>query len=312
MIEAQPGPLLRYGNRNPAGYGASSPGANSDLGPGATIGEIGLLDPRVGYNVTRKGFIGFGMGYRRVLSQVPSAIATANIAALAHVVNGTPMTLVSATGSGITVVGTSGFTAFANNNQLIPAGACAIDGLPSLTSFGSPDSNGEYKVNFYNAGSMISRAVSITGVTAGAGGNFIVAGYDWYGYPMTQLITVAAGVNTVNSLKAFKFVVSVTPQFTDAHNYSVGTADVYGFPIQAGFFHDTLIWWNETLITANTGFVVPDVTNPATNATGDVRGTYATQSASDGTKRLTIAQSAQLGGCVTVNGATSLFGISQV
>ena len=66
----------------------------------------------------------------------------------------------------------------------------------------------------------LARCVSITGASGGAGGTFTIAGWDIYSTPMTQTITVAAGVNTVNSTKAFKYIQSVTPNFTDAHNYS--------------------------------------------------------------------------------------------
>jgi len=111
----------------------------------------------------------------------------------------------------------------------------------------------------------------------------------------------------VNSTKAFKFIYSVTPQFTDAHNYSVGTADIFGFPMQVQSFDECLLYWNSALITASTGFVAADTTSPATAATGDVRGTYAVQSSSDGTKKLAmvvqIAASRQAS-------ATGLFGVT--
>jgi hypothetical protein len=134
---------------------------------------------------------------------------------------------------------------------------------------------------------------------------------------MSQLITVAAGVNTVASTKAFKYIASVVPQFTDAHNYSVGTTDVYGFPIRSDAFYtgglgDVQIYWNGAAITATTGYTAASgtaLTTGSTTTTGDVRGTYATQSASDGTKRLIIIQSPLLPNTASVVG---LFGANQV
>jgi hypothetical protein len=71
-------------------------------------------------------------------------------------------------------------------------------------------------------------------------------------------------------------------------NVTVGTGDVFGFPLRADFVHEVSIYWNSAAITASTGFVAAVTTSPATATTGDVRGTYAVQSSSDATKRLAI------------------------
>lgn len=274
----------------------------------------GIQDHRMAYNArgssaTQPGIVGwYGVGEVVVADYVPSAIATANIAALANVHSGTAMTLVSSSGSGITVLSTSAPAFFMPTGLSLSAGV-VIDGLPSLHVFGS---GGNFQTGLYNRGTYVGRGVSITGVSGGSGGTFTVAGYDIYGYPMTQLVTVAAGVNTVDTLKTFKAVTSVTPNFTDAHNYSVGTADIYGFGILATYFGDVSINWASAVITANTGFVTADTTSPATNATGDVRGTYAVQgTSSDGTRRLVMSVTPTLGSLVT-NPTTGLFGQPQV
>lgn len=305
MKAAWSGPLVVFGSRqNPAAGGSNNP----DQGPGAMLGGNGLIDPRVNYNVTRKGWIGMGVGDYRVLSAVPAALGLGTVAAAAHVATGVAMTLAGAS-AGITVVGVGGFNPPGNPGVTIPAGALVLDGLPTLINYGLADSNGNYNNSVYNNSSLLSRAVSITGVGAGAGGNFLVSGWDAYGYPMTQLVTVAAGVNTVATLKAFKFIGSIVPQFTDAQNYSVNTTDVFGIPIRAAIFSETIIHWNETLITANTGFVGAVATSPSTNLLGDVRGTYAVQSASDGVKRLTIRVSPGQANLAT---SVGVFGVPQV
>jgi hypothetical protein len=272
----------------------------------------GIQDHRMAYNsrgssATQPGIVGWYGSFPLVANYVPSAIATANIAALAHVGSGTAMTLVSSSGSGITVLTTAAPAFFMPTGLSLAAGV-VIDGLPSLAVFGS---GGNFQTGFYNRSTYVGRGVSISGVSGGAGGTFTVAGYDIYGYPMTQLVTVAAGANTVNTLKTFKAIASVTPNFTDAHNYSVGTADLFGFGILASFFGDTRIVWNNAEITASTGFTAADTTSPATNATGDVRGTYAVQSASDGTKRLMMQVTPTLGS-IASNPTTGLFGQPQV
>ena len=281
--------------------------------PSADFLGSGIQDHRMAYNSrgsssVQPGIIAwYGATDPVVANIVPSAIATANIAALAHVVSGTAMTLVSSTGAGITVLSTAAPAVFPLVGRTVSAGV-AIDGLPTLAVFGS---GGNFQTGYYNRSTCVGRGVSISGVSGGAGGTFTVAGYDIYGYPMTQLVTVAAGANTVNTLKTFKVIVSVTPNFTDAHNYSVGTADIYGFGILATYFGDVRINWDSAVVTANTGFVTADTTSPATTATGDVRGTYAVQSASDGTRRLIMRVTPTLIGLVT-NPTTGLFGQLQV
>lgn len=121
----------------------------------------------------------------------------------------------------------------------------------------------------------LARGVQIVGSSGAAGGNFLVSGFDTYNQPMTALITVAAGASTGWSTKCFKYIVSVVPQFTDAHNYSVGTSDVFGFNYRSGVWDDAAAgtcWAGAEVITA-TGFTAAEATSPATSSTGDVRGT---------------------------------------
>lgn len=153
---------------------------------------------------------------------------------------------------------------------------------------------------------MIARAVSISGVSGGAGGDFTVRGYSVYGIPMAETITVAAGANTVNGKKAFKFVTSVTPLFTDAHNYSVGVADVYGLPLRADAFGYVQATFNNQL-TTNPTFVAA-VTSASTGTSGDTRGTIVVTA--DNTKRLQVMQGvsvAQLA-ALTPGSTVGLFG----
>lgn len=291
MISAQPGPLIIWG-QGPAIPGSGSAGVlppqdyNPDLSYSGFAPGTGLLDVRKGYlnggaaNAQLAVIFAGGGGYI-ALDQAPSAIATANIAALANATSGTKMTLVSTTGAGITVM-TAAYTS-PSTGLTVPSGSLVIDGLPGSITIGS---NGS--ILLPDPRTMIARAVSITGVSGGAGGHFIVAGADLFGNPQTENITATSGATTTAGKKAFKFVYSVTPQFTDAHNYSIGTADVFGFPLRVDEFAFAAITWNNGGITANTGFVAADATSPATATTGDVRGTYATQSASDGTKKLQV------------------------
>jgi hypothetical protein len=296
------GPLIVYGTRAPIGSGGSE---NPELAPSIFWGGVGMIDPRPGYNVTRWGAIGIGSGNSAIVNQVPSAISAVNIAALQVPVSGTALTLVSSTGAGITVTGNA-LVIYGSGNT-VPAGSLAIDGTPTLVGFGLPQlSSGHTKVAFYDPTKAVARAIRVTSVGNDSAGYFTISGTDLYGYPQTQKLTGAnAGIAT--TLKTFKFIYSIVPGGTmSGSNVSVGTADIYGFPLLSSFWGDQQVFWNSALITANTGYVAADTTSPATSLTGDVRGTYATQSASDGTKRLIMYVSPSVSNLGL--GVTGMFG----
>lgn len=184
---------------------------------------------------------------------------------------------------------------------------------PSYPLYAAPYVEGGVGL-FYDSRRIFSRGISITGVSGGAGGNFTVVGYDGWGQPQTEVITVAAGVNTVKSVKTYKYLTSITPTFTDAHNYSVNTADLFGFPLFSKYFEELLVYMAGSLITANTGWTAGDTTSPATTTTKDVRGTYALQTASNGTRRLVIYQLPSFQEVVgaSPSNPTSLYGVTPV
>lgn len=276
------GPLIVYGTRPPLGSGGSE---NPALAPSLFWGGANMYDARAGYNQTKAGAIGFGGGESALINQVPSVISAVNIAASQTPV-AAALTLVSATGAGITVLAAA-TTVWASGN-VIPAGALAIDGAPGLVSFGSNSEAGNYTyISMYDPTKSIARNVRITSGGNDSGITFTVAGYDLYGYPQTETIT-GANAGIAAGKKAFKFITSITPSAAVASTASAGTGDVYGFPLLSSFWGDQSVIWNNGNIAANTGFTAADTTSPATSTTGDVRGTYAVQSASDGTKRLMI------------------------
>lgn len=186
------------------------------------------------------------------LNQLPLTLATANIAALQASASGVVLTL--AAGTGITT------------------------GL-------APDGSGAtvYILD-------VPRCVSLTSTSNLSAINYLIVGYDQYGKKLSALL-VGPNNNTVNTLKAFQSVLSVTAQGTSASTVSVGTSDIFGLPfrmIDAGYILSAK-WANVLAQNAGT-FVVADQTTPATNATGDVRGTYAQSgAASNGSRRLVIA-----------------------
>jgi len=169
-------------------------------------------------------------------------------------------------------------------------------GLPG-TPLGAPASAGiaYYPYNVTGACVMfdprqgVGRALQYVSSSASdSTATLTVAGYDVFGIPMTETITLN-GTSVVNGKKAFKFINSVTTGVaTLVGNVSVGTTDTFGINFRADSFSYLQIAVSDTVITANTGFTKADITPVATATTGDVRGTYTAQTAPDGTKRVVI------------------------
>jgi hypothetical protein len=178
-------------------------------------------------------------------------------------------------------------------------GVAGIAGVPRIP-FGPSGT-----VQLYNPWCSLARNVRIT-TASGDTAVYTVSGYDIYGYPMTEAIT-ANGATTVSGKKAFKWISSVVPVGTVGATVTVGTGDVFGFPLYSGSFYDLNITWAGANITATTGYTA-GVTTAASSTTGDVRGTYAVQSASDGTKELVIVQSPSPWNAATMSG---IFGVTQ-
>src|SRR6185437_10847613 len=288
-ISSDTGPLLIG---TPGNSAASAnpiffiPDNNPDLGPSAFQVGFGVLDARMGIlngsqAATAQAAVLWSNTDLLGVFQAPSTAAAANIAAAANPTSGTPLALVSSSGSGVTVLASA--VLIPPTGITVAAGSLALDTAPVVLTYGQ---NGS--VVTMDPRNQLARCVSVTGVSGGSGGTILVSGADVWGAPMSQLITLASGVNTVNSTKAFKFIYSATPQFTDTHAISVGTADIFGFPFRVDDWTQCSVYWNNAAITASTGFVAA-VTTTATTTTGDVRGTYAVQSASDGTKKLSLS-----------------------
>lgn len=278
-----------------------------DSGPSSFFSGFTLFDPRYAYKggagTENSALMSIGAGLNGgyiELDQAPSAITSQNIAAAAAVTSGTNMTLVSSTGAGITVL--SSALTIPQTGNVVPSGKLAIDLAPGLVYFGAYKSTA-----VADPTKNVARAVSILVQSGGIGGTMLIQGSDLYGFPQTEKITVASsptGTTSTNGKKAFKFISAATPQFSDAKSYSIGTSDIYGFPLRSDSFAYTDISWAGTPVVSSAGYVAA-ISSAATNTTGDVRGTYAVQSASDGTKALQIFQYVSVANVSTIAG---LFG----
>jgi len=130
----------------------------------------------------------------------------------------------------------------------------------------------------------IARGGRVVGTTSGTGGTVTVNGYDIYGAPMTETITLGAGVATGYGVKAWKYIASVVPNFTDTINITVGTTDVFGFHHRASYWEDVRVSWAAALMTATQGYTAPlALITASTATTADVRGTIQTGASGGGT-----------------------------
>ena len=175
----------------------------------------------------------------------------------------------------------------------------------SRLGFGSANT-----IQMWNPQALSARNVTVNPTTAAGTVIWTVAGYDVYGYPMTETITTAAGSTAVAGKKAFKYIASITPNTTDTGSFTFGTGTVFGFALRSDTFGDVIINYaaasqNPALITANTGYVAA-VKTYATSATGDVRGTYSATAAV--ANRFVFKQSPPL---YNVGSTVGLFGVTQ-
>lgn len=152
----------------------------------------------------------------------------------------------------------------------------------------------------------VPRAVAIWGTTGTTVTNITVQGWDTYQVPMTCTLSGPSGFTSVTTSKVFAYVKSVTAAGNTTSGVSVGTADVFGFPVRIDNFGDVHLTWSSAVVTASTGFTAAVTTDPATATTGDVRGKYAAQSAADGSKRLTAFIA-----CPTVSTVARVYGVAQ-
>jgi hypothetical protein len=131
------------------------------------------------------------------------------------------------------------------------------------------------------------RAVSVSLVTGGTPRAYTISGFDYYGQPMSEVITSVAAATT-NGKKAFYQITSVSGAGASVTAVTVGTTQLIGLPVRVidgGYICH--VGWNGSFA-IDGGSLVVAATVPATTTTGDVRGTFSPSNAPDGIKRLVI------------------------
>lgn len=303
-ISAFSGPFVSFPETNTSSLVQSNP----EGGPSMFNHGIALLDPRApftyqpGQNFGKQvsGWLSLNC---QTIDQVPQTATINNIVISSGATASVAMTLVAANTTGITV---SSQVVNALTGQLV-TGLLALDSAMTTFGFGSANT-----IQIWDPTKAISRNIRIS-----ANGNdtsvvFTIRGYDLYGFPLTEAITGANGTSGTASIasgvKAFKYIASVTPSANSGSTgVTVGTGDVIGLPLRADRFSELTAWLGNTAVVASTGFTA-GVTTAATSTSGDVRGTYALQTGSNGILRLAIKQAPQV---QNTTSSTGLLGVAQ-
>jgi hypothetical protein len=293
-------------------------GTGSSVSPDAAIsyayGGGGLLDHRMPYNkynsVAAGGamasVVGWACGnYPAILDQVIAsapAATTGGIVAAAVTTSGTPMTLTAAATLTNGALVTAAALTTMPFGTVIPAGTVVIQSQMVYSVLGIRDITAAYDPT-----NACTRALAVTGVAGGTGGAFTVRGWDVYGQPMSEVITATAGATTTNGKKAWKWIKSITPGFTDGtHNYTFDVLNIFGLHLAVDTAAYVDSWIAGTGFQANPTVVAADATSPATGTTGDVRGTFALTPAG---ARITVFVTPSSARLFNASLATGLFGV---
>jgi hypothetical protein len=331
-ITAFSGPIGQFGTVLTASAGTGLLGLdtehNNQRGPMfSDLGDM-LMDPRVafafqpGSAVTAKTF-GF-YNNQFLVDYVPLTINTSALNASSIVSTG--VTTYSIPSSlGVSSNGIISTTIIAPETGTATGTLLAIDSTAAYVTFGSDGA-----LAAWNPSAGTGRNVQIITSSSGDGGTFSIAGRDMYGFKITESIALSQGTTnssgvTMKTQKAFKYISSIknttTPTSTGV---SIGFGDTYGFPLYTpyvGFNSQVAILASGVgsslggivnLSSGNT-ILAAGTSITQTSTTADVRGTFASTTASNGVVRIqmlcTPVASAAAG--ITSTNVAPFFGATQ-
>ena len=143
----------------------------------------------------------------------------------------------------------------------------------------------------WNPAWAIRRCIIFTNNGNDTSGTYTIAGFDEYGFPMTQTVT-GPSTSTVTTTKAFKYIASVTPAGTiNSTTLSVGTTDTYGLALRVDLQPYVQAFFNGAPQASGGATLVLTAADiqTATATSGDVRGTVSGSSITgNGSSRLTL------------------------
>lgn len=283
---------------------------NQDRAPSLYDLSVGMLDPRSAYNYepgSAAGTLLMGfLGGRALVDYLPSAVSSNNLATNQAPTSSSLVTLTA--GTGITQT-----TIIAPETGAASETLLCIDSTAAYLTFGSGG------VAVWNPAAGTGRAISVTTSSSGDLGSFMISGRDMYGYKMSESLSVTGSSATVLSRKAFKYVSGVrASSVITSTGILVGVSDTFGLPLVAlnsGVDLQIRVIATSSLASNNSsGAITTASTVTATATTSDVRGTYASSTATTGgTVRIQIMQTITpaMVNAVTPTDTSRMFGVTQ-
>jgi len=319
-ITALSGPFLGYGitltSTSGDGITGNNMENNGQRGPSLFDLSFGLLDPRQAYAYEPGGAVtntvtGFYQG-RGIVDYAPSS-ASSNAFAISS--NTVPSAGAAITLTPSSAKGTYSTTIIAPETGL-SVSVIAIDSTAASVAFGSDGT-----VTLWNPAGGAGRAILLATSSNLDAGGYTIAGRDMYGYKMTETIfssAVTAGV------KAFKYISSITASTTvTSTGVSIGLTDVFGFPMAVGYTGQNVsVSMSSGGLSGNGGVsialssantILASTAATQTSTTPDVRGTFTSSLASNGSNRLQIHVLPPVSALasVTSTNVSGLFGATQ-
>jgi len=318
-ITAYSGPIISFGTTPTSTAGTGLYGNdlehNSQRAPDMSDLGHAMMDPRVAYAYNPgSGVTDLVFGFYRGVGNVDFVPTTINASAFQATATGssgvTTFTLAAASSAG----GTYSTTIIAPETGRATGTLIAIDSTAAYVTFGSDGT-----VVAWNPGAGTGRNITIRPSSNLDAGTFSIAGRDMYGFKMTE--TIAAGSTVLAGRKAFKYISSITNATTPTSTgVSIGFGDVYGFPLAVPYVgQNTILNINTSASIATvippstTNIVLASTVATQTSTTPDVRGTWASTTASNGVVRLqiTVTPAASAAAAITSTNVAPFFGGTQ-
>lgn len=288
---------------------------NSQRGPSLFDLLIGMSDPRAAYQYEPGGSatlaaVGF-FGGAGIVDYVP---ATVNSSALLTTATGSSGVSTFTFAAASSAAGTYLTTIIAPETGKASGSLIALDSTAALLTFGSDGA-----IAVWNPAAGTGRNIVIRPSSNLDAGTFSIAGRDMYGYKMTE--TIAGGSTTLIGKKAFKYVSSVTNTTTPTSTgVSIGFGDIFGLPLYVPYVGQALALninssagIATSVAASTTNVVLGSTVATQTSTTPDVRGTFASTTATNGVARIQIAVevTAQLAAQITSTNVAPFFGQTQ-
>lgn len=260
---------------------------NEERGPSLFDMGAGVMDPRSYFNYKPGNPVGYGIkGFYVDGPIVDCQPFTQNSSAIAGSASvGTPTA-----GTALTLTPLASFGAIQTTITAPETGlsvsVIALDSTAASYQYGQSGT-----ISIWNPQAVPGRAIVVLNTSNANTELYYVNGRDQYGIKMTEQIAASTtSTGTGIGKKAFKYITSVVPATNttiSATGVSVGFRDTFGFPLVTNYFANTSLTVSSlpgvpTLIVLSTANAVIASTATATSTTGDVRGTFTSTIATNG------------------------------